>query len=244
MSYEPTSRGNPQQLTVNQHFHSAHSIAKFCQNDKVQVYLHKEKKIESRKKDAKIFCAKRAWDERAEKLVMIHFEDRFHRTIDTAVPFSERDHKAITSYAVLWSLRFQYAQSKSAVDPLIGITGSSLSHAQEEVLEKNFVSFVRADSFVPSRFENGFQIQRGIDMAMAEMGHIKWGLMIAKDSELLVSDNYVGLLYLPIAPRLAFLAGSSDGVLEKKQVVELNQTSIAYSRHFYFARDLKQCPVS
>ena len=61
--YEPTLKGNPQQLTVEQHFHTAHAISKFYNEaEKVQVKTIATQEVVERHKRAKIFCTKRAWD--------------------------------------------------------------------------------------------------------------------------------------------------------------------------------------
>ena len=83
MPYEPTNKGNPQQLTVEQHFHTAHAISKFYNEaGKVQVKLLANQEVFERHKRAKLFCTKRTWDERAEKGYMATIEKEFHNQID------------------------------------------------------------------------------------------------------------------------------------------------------------------
>ena len=75
MTFERTRKGNPLELAIDQHFHTAHSIAKFYNHKfKVDVFEVSTGKILERNKRAKIFCAKRNWDERAERGYMVNIE--------------------------------------------------------------------------------------------------------------------------------------------------------------------------
>lgn len=70
MTFERVRNGNPLELTVDQHFHTAHSISKLYNNKlkvEVEVFEVSSRKIFERNKREKIFCVKRNWDERAEK---------------------------------------------------------------------------------------------------------------------------------------------------------------------------------
>ena len=63
MPYEPTIKKNPKQLTIEQHFHTAHAISLFYDSDKkVEVNELSSGEIFKRHKRAKIFCTKRTWD--------------------------------------------------------------------------------------------------------------------------------------------------------------------------------------
>lgn len=67
MKYEKTQKGNPHQLTINQHYFPARSIERFVRPDgRVDVHYIKNSKNFQVKPNNPIFCARRAWDQRVE----------------------------------------------------------------------------------------------------------------------------------------------------------------------------------
>jgi hypothetical protein len=101
-TFEPVRKGNPYQLTVDQHFYSAHSISKFYGDDsKVEVMDLHSGDTYKRHKRAKLFCTKRTWDQRAESGNMVNIENDFHAQIDHLKPYKKCDHEAISMYFFL-----------------------------------------------------------------------------------------------------------------------------------------------
>jgi hypothetical protein len=112
MSFEKPQKGNPHRLTVNQHIHTAHAIGKFEGADGcVEVNRVATGEIHRVHRRDRIFCARRAWDERAEKGYMHDIEDAFHaELVRVQIGGSgARDHNAISRYHLLWALRHRYA---------------------------------------------------------------------------------------------------------------------------------------
>ncbi|MEH6494088.1 hypothetical protein, partial [Halopseudomonas sp.] len=143
MPYEPTIKKNPRQLTIEQHFHTAHAISLFYDlDDKVEVMELSSSTIFKRHKRAKIFCTKRTWDQRAETGYMASIEDAFHKEIDNIKSFPERNHEAISKYCLLWRQRHYHHLNNSADVALDEISGSDLTKEQEEILESKNYSFV------------------------------------------------------------------------------------------------------
>jgi len=245
MAYEPTMKKNPRQLTIEQHFHTAHAIAKFyCSDDRVEIKLLSDGETVKRHKRAKIFCTKRKWDQRAERGYMVDIESAFHDEIDNIKPFDERNHEAISKYCLLWLHRHQYHLEDIDDAQLNGIKGSDLNKVQEEILESKGGVFVREGGVVPSRFNSGLQIQMMLDRDWHTCSHFKWGLIEAVDGEFLCSDGYKDLPFIPISPKLAFWAGESDQEISRQQLTEINKISVEKASEFYFSRNLSECPVA
>ena len=246
MPYEPTEKRNPQQLTINQHIHSAHSIAKFYNaNNKVEVKFLGTNEIVEKKKDAKLFCAKREWDQRAESSYMYNIETEFHKEIDSVKGFNERNHEAISEYCVLWRHRHIFHLSKTPDITLNGITGETLEKSKEEIAERKHAMFIREGGEVPSRFVSSFLIQREIDYAMSfTFKDIKWGLIEATEGEFLVADCYGDFPFMPISPTLAFWAQESDQKINKNQLSSINKISLEKATEFVFARSISACPIA
>jgi hypothetical protein len=190
MSYEPTIKKNPHQLTIEQHFHTAHAISLFYDSDKkVEVNELSSGEIFKRHKRAKIFCTKRTWDQRAETGYMVPIENSFHEEIDNIKSFSERNHQTISKYCLLWRFRHDYHLSNLDDIVLNGVSGSGLTKDQEEILESKNSSFVRDGGVVASRFSSVVQIQISLERDWHTCSHFKWRLIEALDGEFLVADG-------------------------------------------------------
>lgn len=244
MTYEKVRQGNPLQLTINQHFHSAYAIEKFHDHQNtVQVRRVRSEKVFKASSTNKIFCAKRNWDERAEKGYMSSIERAFHEQIDQLNPRNARNHRAISSYFLLWSLRHRFHCQRLSDAPLQGVAGESLTKTEQEILEKNGFAYVNEKGEVPSRQITGTQIQIGIDQHMPGMEVTEWGLLEAKEGEFLCADAYHKILFIPISPKYAFAGNNADKILTLNEVANLNKLSLGSATEFYFSRDLDKCPI-
>lgn len=246
MPFEKPQKGNPHQLTVNQHIHTAHAIGKFEGADGcVEVKRVATGEIRRVHPRDGIFCARRAWDERAEKGYMHGIEDAFHAELRRAQTggSGSRDRKAISQYHLLWALRHAYATAALHDTVLVGVSGSNLTREQEETVEAKWGGFVRAGGNVPARFDASFQIQRGIDMNIAEYEGHTWGLLHASAGEFLVADCYDGRMILPITPTLCFYGDEPDRAIGREDVALVNRATVAAATNFYFAREIAACPV-
>lgn len=245
MLYEPTIKKNPRQLTIEQHFHTAHAISMFYDTDeKVEVKLLASEKLVKRHKRAKIFCTKRTWDQRAETGYMVSIENAFHEEIDNIKDFSSRNHEVISRYCLLWRLRHEYHLSNPQDIVLNSISGSGLTKEQEEILESKNASFVRDGGLVASRFASGLQIQISLDRDWHTCRDFKWGLIEAEEGEFIVADGYGDFALIPITPKLAFWAGEHDQKITKQQLAEVNKESIVRAKEYYFARKLSESPIA
>lgn len=245
MPFEKPQKGNPHQFVLQQHFHTAHCIGKFNGDDeKVEVKFIQTGETERKGKRSRIFCAKRNWDEKAEKGLMGDIEDDFHNEINNIKTFENRNHQAISKYFLLWRIRHQFYTAPLEDATLNGISGSGLTKEQEEILESKGAMYVRDGGKVPARFITGMQVLMQLDQQWPFVESLQWGLMEADEGEFIVADCYQDLTCMPISPKLIFCAGFKDQVINKSDVAEINKQSISKSSSFYFARNLDMCPVA
>jgi hypothetical protein len=250
MSFEMPIKGNPRKLTIKQHIHTAYSIKKFCSENKVEVYFLESKKIEKRKSDAEIFCAKRNWDQKTEAGLMCDIEREFHKEIDNikTKTFDSRNHQAISRYFLLWNIRGYLRRSPISNTPLDNISCENLTKEQEENLETKGCAFTRfttdGKTIMPSRFITGSILLRELDKHWPEVENFKWGLLTSLDGEFIVSDFYKGLTFMPIGPKIALAVGYSDTIISRDSVANANKESKIISSEYYFAKNLNDCPIA
>jgi len=245
VTFEPTVKGNPHQFVIKQHFHTAHAIGKFHNNDgELDVHIKETGETERKHKRSTIFCAKRNWDQKVEVGLMADIEKSFHEEINNIKPFDLRNHEAVSEYFLLWRIRHNFHISRMDDVALNGISGSGLLKKEEEVLESKRVMFVRNGGVVPARFMTGIQVLMQLDQQRAAVESLEWGLLKANDGEFIVADCYKDLTFIPISPTLAFCAGHKDMDIDRSDVANANKQSIDKSSEFYFARDLSQCPIA
>lgn len=245
--YVPTRKGNPLEITVNQHIHTAHCISLFYNDGFVQLFDKEKGKVSLCKKRNAIFCAKRLWDERAEHGYMREIEDAFHSEISLNKSFSERSHTAITEYYILWELRHYYSINPLPDSPL-SVDGDELTKEDEEIIEKLHMGYCLKGVGVPSRQIISSEIQLRLMYEMQRHKWVRWGILTSKKGEFLCSDNYRGLGFFPISPTQCFyICSNKEKTHDKKinlfEVSELNRRSILNSYKYWFARNIGKCPV-
>ena len=244
VSYEKPQKGNPNQFTISQHFHTAHLISKFYNSaDKVEIKFLGSDEIEPVSKDSKRFVAKRAWDQKSEHGMMADIEKSFHDEVNNLKSIDQRNHHAISKYFILWRIRHHIAISENQDSDVKGVTGSNLTKEQEENIEKAGGSFFRDNGQVPYRFTNAISLIQQLDEQLAEFANCKWGLLQSEKGEFVVADCYQGLMLLPISPELAFCVGVDDMIIDTPTLASINKQSIEVASNFCFARDWNMCPL-
>ncbi|HCG9067654.1 TPA: hypothetical protein NJ631_000736 [Vibrio parahaemolyticus] len=245
MDYERPRKKNPLGITIEQHFHTAHSISKFCnRTQNVEVFEKSTGSTFLRKKKAKIFCTKRNWDERAEHGYMANIERAFHDQIDKLRSDKQRDHGAISKYFLLWNLRHQAHLNRLSNAKLKGIPADNLSKEQQEILEVRNVGFVNSEGEMPARQVTGHLIQQGIFKLMKNFEGVKWGLLQVKKGQFLCADSYHELCLIPISPKFAFAAHMPDRIINYDELASINRKSVLSAKEFYFGKNLKECPIA
>ena len=246
---EKPQRGNPHELPCEQHVFPAASIARFA-DASGRVCLHDLVRDMERpaRRDDSLFLAKRAWDYRAEAGYMKTIEDAFQelasRIIDGAVSHIGDAEKAIVDdFCALWNARAthrelpqQEIQAKGIIDG-----GSGLTPDQEEMLEKNGYCFMRAGGRQPARQLNGIAIHLWIRRIVDSLSTAQWGIIRALEGQFIVPD-FSDRAFVPLTPTLCLMSPSLDGVINERNVAEINSFNKTASRDYFFARDFSKCP--
>jgi hypothetical protein len=250
MTYEKPQKGNPHQLTVNQHCFPASCIKRFANSDsKVQLMQLPKNEIILAKPDAKIFCAKRAWDQRAEHIFMKEIEDKYKILADeiinnnVLVLDAERQ-KVITDMFALWNVRSHWRGQPIDDQKIEGAIGIAveLTKDQQEELEKNGITAIRPDLTIPGRNLTGISIQRNVFAVREQMSDAHWGILKSTSGQFLVPDQSSNSRMLPLTPYLCLYSQSLNEEIDDAELARINACSIASAKEYYFAQDITLCP--
>lgn len=246
--YERPQRHNPYKLTIKQHVLPVASINRFVDGTGfVRVHDKARSKIRPAKPDDMIFCAKRAWDQRAEAGYMKGIEDAFQvlalKIIEgTASTIASTENTIVDNFYALWYMRARYKNSNIQEIQLNKVTGDPLTQDQEEFLEKKGIGFIREGGTMPVRQLNGIQIQRWIDAyTIGPLSSVRWGIIRAQEGHFIVPDVSSHTI-IPLTPTLC-LANGPDGTIVKQNVAEINRCLAGNSKDYFFANDFLKCPL-
>ena len=193
-----------------------------------------------------IFCAYRAWDERAEKGYMKGIEDRFQsvaREITTGRKFLEPTQSNVVSqFYALCRLRSQHRVTPMADQPVPGLTPEVLTLDQEENLEKNGYIYANGTG-IPGRMMAGLLIQRWIDYFQHQLHDKRWGIILALRGEFVVPDQFGETPIVPVTPKIALVANWADSSEDENTVRILNRQLISAVKHYIAARNFAGCPL-
>ncbi len=244
MKHDNTLKGNPNKLTVHQHIHSKKSISKFANsNGLVNVFLKNNKRNFYVKPDNKVFCGKRVWSQKSETGFIKKIESNFHKELDTILKTETiNNHEAINEYFLLWRIKHLLKDSDNQDIKLNLISASNISKEEEEIIELNGGTFIRNDSSVPSRFNNSFYLIMLFDKHYHNIKNRIWNIVKSCDGEFIEADCYNEYLFFPINPHIALIEKYPKSIIDRNELALLNRISINESQHYYFGRDLKNCP--
>ena len=129
-------------------------MEQFAQVGRVSVHLIARSEVLSAKPSNALFCACRAWDERAEAGYMKRIEDEFHAIVAPIVDgkveaIASEQKPAVDRMYALWYMRARYRDLEEQEFQLHGIAGYTLTKEQEENLEKNGYMFARKGGTMP-----------------------------------------------------------------------------------------------
>jgi hypothetical protein len=246
MKYEKPQAKNPHSLTIKQHVLPARSITRFSGIDgKVSVRIKGREKDLILPPDDDLFCAKRAWDERAEHGYMKQIEDEFQKLADKLLngthSIDSSSNLTISRFHTLIRLRADVRASPLSDVELKGIQGENLTKDQEEILEKKWVLFSRTDSEVPGRQMAGLQIQILLDRICSL--DFTWGTVISTDVDFLVPDTFGDILIVPLSPQCCLVANSPSGEITRECAIEVNRIAISKSLNYILAHDFAKCGI-
>ena len=245
---EPTQGGNPHRLVVRQHVFPKASITRFVGSDGRVDFVNGRRKTAHRTKPGdQLFCARRAWDQRAETGYMKSIEDRFQELARAVVQdgghvFDTPENASVSEFYALWHYRSRQRELPDEFLKMHAVTGNQLSKDQHEILEKKGVMAAREDGTIAARHINGAQMQMLIARyASNELGAAEWGVVVSQDGEFCVPDvPEHGII--PITPSVCLVKDSASGMVIRSNVAEINRAFISMSRDYFFARDVGLCP--
>jgi hypothetical protein len=248
MEYPRTQKGNTRGLTVGQHVFPAKSLRRFANSsDLVSLIRKGSQNIIMLKPSDAIFCAKRAWDQRAERGYMKSIEDRFQGIAEEIVAgrrsLEPSQQEVASNFYALWRLRAHHREDSVPDHPMRGVTPDQLTLDQRENLEMHGYIVGDSKGALPGRMVAGIVIQRDIDRVTDQLKNENWGVIETREGELIVPDEFGTTSVVPVTPTLCLIAGCEDGVLVRPRIFELNRAAIAASRKYLVARDFSRCPM-
>ena len=235
-------KGNPSQLTIRQHVLPRRSIARFAGEDKkVELLRLGHEGVLRLTSDNPIFCATRAWDQRAESGYSRDIEVGYQSLADSILAgrteLAESDHLTISRFWALWSLR---AEARAKPAPPLQLAGvleaREFTPAEQEALESKHVVFVENGSQVPSHMWVGLKIQLQIDRIASPQIH--WGIIHSPDAEFIVPARVGAQGFVPLSPNFALLANHASGTITKDETSCLNKLLLSSAGDYVFARVL------
>jgi hypothetical protein len=246
---EKTRARNPNQLTVYQHVYPQCSIARFAGDDDKVVLrdLVRGQTRRAKPRDS-IFCARRAWDQRAETGYMKQIEDRFQALAEALIGgqptiSSAEDRKVVERFFALWYMRARHHELEDQEIRFNRLEGDKLTKEQEENLEAKGYLFVRQGGLVPARQLNGLWLQSQIDgYAMNLTSVERWGVIQPESGEFMITDMPLHMI-IPVTPKLALVGNAPDGTISRDNLAELNRVIVGGSQRYYLAHDLANCPA-
>lgn len=249
MKYEKPQKGNLHGLTVKQHSFPAASICRFAKDDgRVHVYLISQNKKINPKPGNQLFCAKRAWDQRAESGFMKEIEDKYHVLADAVFAGSiktitGKENQIVTDMFAIWNIRAHRKDNpiKDQENEALDVSRRYSKEEQEE-LEKNHVGVMKPDLTIPGRHLSGVHIQLNLFEVRKQMSDAQWGILRSYNGQFIVPDNFSNASILPLSPDICFFSQSNDEVIGVDKVAEINKLAIASSKNYFFANDLSKCP--
>lgn len=251
MKYEKPQKGNPHELTIKQHIFPAASIERFTNESRnVAVFLREQNKEISVKSDNKIFCAMRSWDQRSEMGFMKEIEDKYQALAEDIISgvidnISKELQGIITDMFAVWNIRYHQKKNpipdykiENAID-----VARHYTKDDEEVLEKHGITVIRPDLTLSGRSNTGSIVQLNLFNVRKQMVDAQWGILIAKEGEFIVPDNYSNASVLPLTPSMCLFSQSENSEIPVEKVASINKLAIESSDDYYFANDLSKCPI-
>jgi hypothetical protein len=249
--YETPQPGNPHKLTIRQHLLPRKTIERFCGPDgRVHIQFVQTSKVARHRPNSELFCAMRAWDQKAEACLGKSIEDAFQAIAErlcagTLDSLSPDMHAPVTEMYLLWRHRCLRARNPLPDLKVVGITGDpTLDRDRQERLEAGGVMFVKPDGTWPGRMMAGISLRRDIDLDWMGGAHaMRWRIWGARDSEFLVPDAFIDQPVLPVSPTICLVSTDADAMLELPQVARLNRAAVEASNRYWFSRSPDRCPI-
>lgn len=249
MKFETTQNKNPHRLTIKQHVFPRQSIDRFSDaRGMVEVFSSRFSRVVEVSPNNDLFCAKRLWDQITEASIGKTIEDRFQDVARSVISGRTKsigllEKRVVDEFFSLWRARHSFLVSGLPDQVCKAIKGDAFTQDQEERLEKKHAIFVREGGVMPGRFAariHVFGYQKAFIKANA---NVHWGVVRAGSGEFIAPDCFQNTLVIPVSPVICLMAGQPDSTLSLAEVATTNRAAISNSTHYYFARDLSDCPI-
>lgn len=249
--FEKPQPKNPHQLTVWQHIMPKRSIERFG-NEDGWVLLNRIKEQQQLRLLAnnEIFCAKRVWNQKAERS-SISIETAFQKVADLILAnqidtLSKSMQFAVTEMYLLWKTRFQYASNPLPDQQFYMFShDADLTKDVKERLEKEGIMFVTKDGKLAGRDLTAIRLRIDMDLALNNgASEMKWGIIKSTPGlEFLCPDATLNEAIIPVSQNVCLIAGWSDRDLTPSLIGMINQMLLLEARNYWFARDTAKCPI-
>lgn len=250
---EKTQPGNPHGLTLRQHILPARSIERFAGTDGCVSVLFKNRPSPQKSirvsPDNPLFCANRVWDHGSETSCKSSIEDPFQVLAERIISgvtttIVGEDKFIVDSFYGLWEARSFYNLNPIPDVPLSGAIAveRELSKDEQELLEKNNVSFVKPNLTFSGRDLTGDMIVMRINQFRRELEGVSWSIVRSSESDFFV-PNAPKFPYVPISPTVSLIAGYPNALIGREEVGRINGQLYGSTDSYIFARDFSRCSV-
>jgi hypothetical protein len=233
-------------LTKKQHVYPSKSLQRFINvQGNIEVYRFENRKIFTAKPSDGIFTVKREWDQRAERGFGKGIEDNFQGLVEYCIKNNLRKmpfngNHIVNSFYALWHYRSCIKEYDEQI-PKASFTPDPLTEEQKITLELKHVSFVDSDGDMPQRMKRGIVLQGGIISLTEQFKSVQWFMVKSPQLELVVPDNPVNSLFIPVNPNLCIVAEHNVPELSKKEALHANFKMATGSQAYYCGRNLSKC---
>lgn len=208
------------------------------------VYLKSEAKTEKRKPEARIFCAKRAWDQKTETGIMREIEVAYQKLAerflaDSSKDLKQEDHDTISDMYILWSIRFSHSKKPIEDQTPNEVLDVAVKMSKDDIerLESNGISSVRPSLEIPGRQIAGPIITLKIFRERKKLKGTKWHVIKSTKDDFIVPDQSLERMILPLSPEFCFVH-ESDSFADNADADEINKVLIKNSDAYYFGKTL------
>lgn len=241
MRFEKPQSGNPNQLTVNQHVLPRASIERFQNTAKKVEVCRRGEKFFVSPEDA-VFCARRVWDEKAEKAHLTlesDFQVLASKIVSNPSTTLDSDENALaTSFFALVCARTIARRNPIPDQELIGAKPvSTFDKDAMEKLEKIGYTVLSQAGSVPGRMLAGPILQIQMQGICNELKGAVWNVVLSDSADFIVSDSIDRVPAIPVSPKI-MLCIDKHGTLTPEEVQENNETAKHECDLYYFGNDL------
>ncbi len=242
MDFEPTSDLNIERLTTCQHFHMRAIIKRFDTELGIRVQYKANGQMEFLEPDSPAFVGMRTWSQEAEVPISAPIEERFIKEVQRLVQGGEvNNHKALSRYHLLWTLRHHYVKSPKVDTALFPSECGSLPKDAEEWLEARSKVPVRQGGVVPGRCITTQSLKEDLNYEanIAVYEGVVWSVIRSPDARLISADCYGDCLLMVVDPHLALQGQHSRRPAAQKTIsiddaTKLNRRSLESAVDFTF----------